>query len=257
MLAVERRKSILDFVNTNGSAMVADLSKLLKVTDETVRRDLQKLEEQGMVYRTHGGAIPCGSVMTDLAADVRQKINIDLKQSIAKEAAKLVEPGDTVFMDSSTTAYFLAHEIKDKDEVTVITNSFKVLSELTGASGIRLVAIGGVFSSKSMSFRGSSAEKEIRRNYGANKFFCSCKALSKSRGLCEGNEAETEIKKAMLDCSEQLVLMCDHSKIDKMGSFVVSSLDRLDYFCTDPETPEDWLRHLGSYGAKIRTYLNT
>ena len=255
MLAVERKKLILDFVNKQGSAAVAELSRLLNVTDETVRRDLHTLEEQGMIYRTHGGAIPCTSTMSDLAANVRQKINIEQKQSIAKAASAFVEPGDTVFMDSSTTAYFLAHEIREKEEITVITNSFKVATELANSSSVRLVLIGGVFSERSMSFRGGTSAKEIRRNYGANKFFCSCKALSKSRGLCESNEAETEIQKAMLDSSEQLILMADHSKIDKMSSFVVSPLDRVDHFFTDADTPDDCIQYMHSMNIKVDNNL--
>lgn len=240
MLAVERRRSILDHVNEKGTATVSELSRIFGVTEETVRRDLQKLEIKNLLLRTHGGAVSVENSVLDLAVDIRQKINIEGKEVIAKKAAQLVTTGDTLFLDASTTAFFLARELKTFEGITVITNSQKVIGELIGASGINLITIGGNFQPKNWSYVGRAAEETVRQNYCAAKFFMSCKGLSASRGLVEGNTFEAEIKKAMLECSEQIILMLDHSKLGKVGSFVVSSLRNVDIMICDQPLKQPW-----------------
>lgn len=240
MLAVERRKSILDYVNDKGTATVSDLSRAFGVTEETVRRDLQKLEIKNLLLRTHGGAVNIENSVLDLAVDIRQKINIKGKEVIAKKAAQLVSVGDTLFLDASTTAFFLAQELKSFEGITVITNSQKVIGELIKASGIDIIAIGGNFQPKNQSYVGRAAEETVRQNYCATKFFMSCKGLSALRGLVEGNTFEAEIKKAMLACSEQVILMLDHSKLGKVGSFVVSSLENVDIMICDRALEQPW-----------------
>ena len=144
MLAIERHNRILEMLKENGSAAVSVLSEVLGVTEETVRRDLEKMEKNGELIRTHGGAVSVDQTTAELSYNRRFKAYTAEKVRIAKEASRHINPFDTVFIDASTTAYYLANEIKNIKNLTVITNSLKVISLLSD-SGVRVVSVGGVF----------------------------------------------------------------------------------------------------------------
>ena len=159
MLAIERHNRILEMLKENGSAAVSVLSEVLGVTEETVRRDLEKMEKNGELIRTHGGAVSVDQTTAELSYNRRFKAYTAEKVRIAKEASRHINPFDTVFIDASTTAYYLANEIKNIKNLTVITNSLKVISLLSD-SGVRVVSVGGVLSENG-SFVGNIAEKCI------------------------------------------------------------------------------------------------
>ena len=130
MFALERQKKILDTLSRDGSVFVSKLSSELGVTEETIRRDLEKLEKQESLRRTHGGAVPIDETTYELSLEKRKSTNVDAKKRLAKKASEYVVSGDTIFLDASTTTFFMAKEIKHKKNVTVITNSIRVLGEL-------------------------------------------------------------------------------------------------------------------------------
>ena len=164
MLALERQKRILDILSKEGSVLVSRLSEELNVTEETIRRDLEKLESQEALIRTHGGAIPVDENVYELSLEKRKRTNISAKERLAQEAAKFVKPWDTIFLDASTTTFYMAKEIKKLHNVTVITNSVRVINELSGISDIKVIGIGGMLS-QNQSFVGSLAEDTIKNTY--------------------------------------------------------------------------------------------
>ena len=197
MLAIERQKKILDSLSRDGSVLVSKLSAELNVTEETIRRDLEKLEKQESLRRTHGGAVPIDGTTYELSLEKRKSTNVDAKKRLAGKASEFVVSGDTVFLDASTTTFFMAKEIKHKKNVTVITNSIRILNELVGVDGIKVIAVGGV-ASKNQSFVGYHAEKSIENNYFANKMFFSSKGITADAGILESNEDECGIKQKMI-----------------------------------------------------------
>lgn len=239
MLAVERRNRIEKLINENHSVLVVELAKMFDVTTETIRTDLEKLEKQGVLVRTYGGATLRESLETDNVSE-RDTINYEGKQSIGRRAAKMIHDGDTVFLDASTSALHLARNLKDKKGVTVITNAEKIVSELAECTSINVVCVGGKLTPKNMSFEGRVAEKNIRENYYANKFFFSCRGVTLTRGLMDSSEEEAEIKKAMLDMSESAIFLCDHNKLGRLGIPIISDLSRIDSIITDIKLTEEW-----------------
>ena len=155
MLAPERQKKILERLESDGAVSVAKLSEELAVNEETVRRDLEKLEKQELLRRTHGGAMPADGGTNEASLEKRKTANVEAKQRLAREAAKHIASGDTVFLDASTTTFFMAKEIKGLKNVTVITNSLRVIDCLAGCDGIRLIAVGGAVSVTSRSIPSS------------------------------------------------------------------------------------------------------
>ncbi len=253
MLAVERRNEIERIIVQNKSVLVPELAKRFDVTTETIRADLEKLEKQGILVRTYGGATLVEANEADMALTERETINYEGKHRIGACAAQLIKDGDTIFLDASTSSLHVAQNIKEKRGITVITNAAKISTELAGCDNIRVISTGGLLTPKNMSYVGRVAEDNIRKNYYANKFFFSCRGVMLHRGLMESNEGEAEIKKAMMECSESSILLCDHKKLGRLGVCVVAELDRIDYFITDVKLDEEWSDALGESDINLIT----
>lgn len=253
MLAVERRNKIEQIINKEGRVLVVELASKFDVTTETIRADLEKLEKQGVLVRTYGGATRADNSEPELAITERDTINYEGKQSIGKFAAGLIRDGETIFLDASTSAWHLARNIKDKRGITVITNAEKIVNELSACDHIHVVCVGGQLTAHNMSFVGRVAEKTIRDNYYANKFFFSCRGVTLSRGLADTSEGEAEIKKAMLSCSESAVFLCDKNKIGRLGVPHVADLSEIDCFITDAALSEEWSEELAKQEVKVVT----
>lgn len=240
MLAVERRKKIAELINEKKSVLVTELSRLLEVTEETIRRDLERLEKQGILVRTHGGATLTDNYASEAPVEERKVINYEGKDAIGKAAAQLIKDGETIFLDASTSSLFVARHIKTRKGITVITNSSAIIAELAQNDGIDLICVGGILRFNNMSYVGRVAESTIQTHYYANKTFFSCRGITLNRGLTDFSEQEAEIKKVMLKNSDVSVFLCDHSKFGKMGVPVVASLDQIDFFVTDVELDKEW-----------------
>ena len=169
MFALERQKRIMELLRENGSVMVNDLSRDFGVTLETVRRDLEKLEQMEQVRRTHGGAVLFEEIALDLSLEKRSGLNIEGKIAIAKKAVKLIRPGDTIFLDSSTTSFYLSKALKELKNITVITNNLLIVNELQACDKIKVIAIGGVLDMGNLSFVGEIALRNIEENFFANR----------------------------------------------------------------------------------------
>lgn len=245
MLAVERRNQIEQLISKNKSVLVVELAKRFDVTPETIRGDLVRLEKQGVLVRTYGGATIVEDNEPDMPAAMRETVNYEGKSIIGRRAAKLIKDGETIFLDASTSSLHLARSIKDKKGVTVITNAEQVVAELASCGGIKVVCTGGRLEPRNMSYTGRIAERCIRENYFANKFFFSCRGVTLHRGLMETSESEAEIKKAMLDASESAIFLCDHKKLGRLGINTIAGLERIDTFITDVKLDEEWINALG------------
>jgi DeoR/GlpR family transcriptional regulator of sugar metabolism len=231
MFAVERQKRILDLLEENGAVWVSKLAEELDVTEETIRRDLEKLENSESLVRTHGGAVPISENNQELSLEKRKKLNIEAKALLAKEAVKHIHSGDTVFLDASTTIYYIAKEIKNLKNITVVTNSLRIVTELSGNKDIKVICIGGM-AGANQSIVGSMAENNIRNNYFANKVFFSSRAVNQS-GILDSNEQEGFIKVNMMKNSEKIYYVCDKSKFGKIGFVKLADFDEIDYIITE------------------------
>lgn len=249
MFALERQKRILEMLNANGAVWVSKLSVELGVTEETVRRDLEKLEKQEALLRTHGGAIPIQDSSYELSLEKRKQTNSDVKERLAKEAAKRILPGDTIFLDSSTTTFYIAKEIKKLRNITVITNSLRIINELSGTELIKVLTVGGLISNN-QSLVGSLAESTIENNYFADKFFFSSKGINADIGVLESNEQECFIKQKMISNANEKYYLCDSSKIGKVGFYKLAPLEAIDYFITDSALSDEYVEKFTESGTE-------
>ncbi len=251
MLAVERRNRIEKLITENGSVLVTELAKRFDVTTETIRGDLLKLEKQGVLVRTYGGATLAGTAEPEVVTE-REAVNFEGKQRIGQRAAQMIRDGETIFLDASTSAWHLARNLKNKKGITVITNADKIVNELAD-SDINVICVGGKLTPKNMSYVGRVAEKNIRENYYANRFFFSCRGVTAERGLVDSSEEEAEIKKAMLDMSQSVVFLCDKNKLGKLGVPVIADFSKIDTVITDVMLNDEWRRVIEKNDVRIIT----
>jgi DeoR/GlpR family transcriptional regulator of sugar metabolism len=239
VFGVERRSKIMSLLNENKSILVNETAELFDVTEETIRRDLKVLEGQGLLVRTHGGAVLSDDTKTEAPLEIREGINITGKDAIGIKAAELVNDGDTIILDASTSSLFVAKHLKEKKGLTVITNAERIILELSDCEDITLISTGGILRHKSLSYVGRSAENAIS-NYYANKLFFSCKGFSPKRGLTDSNEQESDMRKTMIKCSEKAIFLCDHTKFDRVGYVNTAKLEEINTVITDAAFPESW-----------------
>ena len=252
MLALERRKKIMDFIEKNDSIRVQDLSKKFEVTEETIRRDLDKLVEIGHIKRTYGGAVLNESVNKDTPFDTRKIQNIREKDIIAQIVIEYINDGDTLMMDSSSTALQVAKLLKQKEDVTVITNSVPIILELSRCNNINIMSSGGTLRRSSLSLVGCYAE-EMLEKYNVDTTIISCKGIRMDKGIMESNEIEGRIKQVMIDAADKVFLLADGTKIDRTSFFTMSSFDNIDMFFTDTVLPKEWEVFLGRNNVQYIT----
>lgn len=250
MFALERQKRILELLSENRAVWVSKLSTELGVTEETIRRDLEKLEKQEMLMRTHGGAVPIDDSTYEMSLEKRKATNVDIKMKLAQEAVKLISPGDTIFLDASTTTFYMSKEIKKLKNVTVITNSIRIVNELSGVESVRVISVGGMVGNN-QSFIGSLAENSISENFFASKMFFSSKGITKDAGILESNEQESGIKQRMLKNCKQRYYLCDKTKIGQIGFVKLAPLESVHKIITEAVLDEKWQKKLSDLNVEI------
>ena len=228
MLAIERRREILSRLNSSGKVLVAELAKDFGVTEETIRRDLEKLDAEGLVAKTYGGAVAKHNSALDLPYNVREGVNVTQKQIIAELSSSLIKDGDRLMIDSSSTALYILKKLRDRKNLTIITNSVKILIELADKSDWTVLSTGGTLKKGALSLGGSSAEKMIK-SYHVDTVILSCKGLDTDLGATDSNEGDSLIKQAMISSAERRVLALDGEKFDKKSFVSVCSLNDIAY----------------------------
>jgi len=239
MLAIERRQKIVEIIQTDRKVHVSNLSQLFDVTEETIRRDLEKLENDNMLTRTYGGAVLNQHTSEDLSFPTRKSINSELKQKIALKAAQLINNGTTIMMDTSSTCLELLPILQDKRDITIITNSIKIPHDFSN-SDFNIISTGGTLRAFSLALVGSAAHNTLQ-NYYVDMTIMSCKGLSLDKGIMESNEPESELKKRMVKQAEKVILLADHTKFNKTAFIKLFDFSYIDYVITDCEPAANWM----------------
>lgn len=243
MLVAERHQKIVGMVNERKSIRVTELSEIFLVTEETIRRDLEKLEKENKLMRSHGGAISINQPDSlEVPYFEREVMNVKEKKEIAGEAANQVVEGDKVILDASSTAWYMAKMLPDIP-MTVLTNSIRVAMELSTKKQITVISTGGTLLSKSLSFVGPLAEASLE-TYHVTKAFISCKGFHLEKGLSESNEQQARIKKKMIERADTIYMMIDNSKFGIQAFSHISSLDVIDHIITDSKVDNQIVQQL-------------
>ena len=250
MLAIERRNAILSKLYLDGKVIVSELSVEFDVTEETIRRDLEKLDKEGLVKKSYGGAVLVQNFSTDLPHSVRKKANVEAKQKIAEKISRLFNDGDCIMIDASSTALLLLNYIKNLKNITLITNSVEALIELSDKDDWNVFSTGGKLKRGSLSLVGPSAEKTIH-DFHVDYAVCSSKGIDIGRGITDSNEKDTEIKRAIFGSAETKILVIDSSKFDKISLIKVSDVTDVDIIATDSEPSANWQEYLKSKNVDL------
>ncbi|HEY4324923.1 MAG TPA: DeoR/GlpR family DNA-binding transcription regulator [Mucilaginibacter sp.] len=228
----KRRQVILDKLNIHGEVDIKKVAVELEISEITIRRDLNRLADDGLLYRTHGGAMKVNPL--EIPHDFVNKAakNIEAKDKICKAAAALINDGDIIFMDCGSTVFRLCQFIKNK-KIKVITNSIPVIYELQN-SLVSLNIIGGEFNKERQAVHGKIANEHIAR-YKANKAFLGVDGISVN-GLFANSEMEADITQAFAKHSAKTYLLCDASKIGKESYLKFAELKMIDAIITDSKS---------------------
>lgn len=239
MLPEERYQKILSILEDEGSVKVSNLMKLFNVSIETIRRDMEYLEEKELLKRVYGGAIPVGSIVTNnqnksyTSFMARASKNLNEKQQIAINAIKLISEDDSIALDSGSTTLELAKLLKDNfNRLTVITNSLMVLNELSGVSNFTVISTGGIFRGDEYSFVGDLSSSSISR-FNIDKAFISVSGVSLENGLTDWRLDELQIQKEMVRKSREVIVLTDSSKFNFSSLLRICGIEDIDAIVTD------------------------
>jgi DeoR/GlpR family transcriptional regulator of sugar metabolism len=246
----ERRGQIITLLEQVGRVSVADLGERFGVSQATIRTDLDALAAQGLLVRTHGGAIAPDRSDLELSFDVRRRLRSTQKHHIGAAAASMVEDGEAIALDASTTALALATQIKGRRELTVITNGIFIALALLDAPGITVLMPGGFLRRDSVSLVGAEGHEFIKQ-FNLEKGFFGGKGLTLEEGLTDVNSAEVAIKRSLVAEAKQVIAIVDSSKWGRVGFASFASIDQVDYVITDEGAPPDMVAALREAGVDV------
>ncbi|MBU2699997.1 DeoR/GlpR family transcriptional regulator of sugar metabolism [Sporomusaceae bacterium BoRhaA] len=233
MLAQERHARIIAMLEKDRNVKVAYLVKLFNISIETVRRDLEYLEKQGYLKRVYGGAVLEKVETREVNFWVRETKNSEEKIEIGQIAAKYVTEGQAIALDVSTTNTEVARAIKRRiRRLTVITNSLAIVDELRDMPNYTILMVGGIIKGEERCVIGSIAEKFIESLH-IDITFASCSGISLHAGITDYGIGEIEVKKKMMECSQQIIVVADSSKFGVVSLFHVSDLEKVSMIITD------------------------
>jgi DeoR family fructose operon transcriptional repressor len=253
--SIERKSEILKILEQNGRAGVNELSTIFNSSRETIRRDLREMGEKGLLKRTHGGAVFDGSISStapEFPVGVREIQRFKEKNAICKSAASFIKNGDSIFVDNSSTCLYLVQYIPADFQITLITNSIKLLIESmeSNHAKIMIICLGGFFNGSNLSTYGNISQKNAAEFY-PNKSFMSCAGIHLPDQLTDSSILEVDTKRLMIERSQEVFILADYTKFDRSGPVFLSNFLSIDYLITDQKANPDQFAPLEKAGVKV------
>lgn len=245
-----RRLKILDLIREDGHAKVQELSRIFKVTDVTIRQDLEALEKEGYVQREHGGAFLKDVGSFAKTGQLFNQVRIKEKQEIARKAVKLINEGDSIILDSGSTTTEIAKLLVDFHELTIITNSLNIALILGENHGINLIVSGGEFKAPTLSLTGSLAADSFK-DIHVNKLFLATAGISSDLKLTYPSLSDLVVKTAMIKSAKKVYLVADSSKIGVSAFTNLGSISLVDTLITDNGLSEEAIELLRSKNVEV------
>lgn len=251
MLAAERRRRILDSIRVHGAASVAMLAEALETSEMTVRRDLREMAKDGLLVRTHGGAVrPEGSAhepsYSEKAGEAARE-----KAAIARLAAELVRPGDSILLSPGTTTLALARRLVDMPELAVVTNSLLVANVFLASPGVEVIMTGGMLRRSIHALVGPATEESLR-TLKASRAFISGNGLTVERGLSTPSQLVASADRALAAAAKAVIVLADHTKLGHDTMCQTVPLEGIDVLITDSLAPPELLAELRDAGVDVR-----
>lgn len=245
-----RHQAILDILQLQGSVSVAALAERLDVSEVTIRKDLTLLEEQKLLYRSHGRAVMITPYLGNLPLHAGEGQAVLEKRAIGKAAASMVREHDSVLLTAGTTILYTAKELADLKNITVISASVSAASMLSQSKGIEVVQLGGQVREKSVSTVGSFTEQMLSF-FSCDLLFMGADAIDLSFGVTTSSIVEASRDRKMMDAAKKTVLLVDSSKFGKKGFSKICDCSRIDQIITDDKIPQEYLDALQELGIEI------
>ncbi|QNK70070.1 DeoR/GlpR family DNA-binding transcription regulator [Variovorax sp. PAMC26660] len=248
MLTSQRKQHILSALQRDGNIVAKSLSEALGLSEDTIRRDLREMAAEGLLQRVHGGALPLAPAGADFAS--RQQLASDEKVLIGRAAARLVRPGQVVFIDGGTTAVQMARHLPRTLQATVVTHSPSVAVELAAHTQLEVVLIGGRLFKHSVVAVGAAAMAAIARIH-ADTYFMGVTGVHAEAGLTTGDLEEAEIKRALMASAAETVVLASSEKLGVASAWVINPVTAATTLLVSPEAPAKALAPLRKAGLTI------
>ncbi|UGQ48077.1 DeoR family transcriptional regulator [Massilia endophytica] len=246
----QRRATILQALTQNGSVQVNQLVEQLGVSAVTIRSDLSVLESQGLATRSHGGATLMRTPPTEHTIPQKDALNHEQKERIGAFAARMVEPGDNIIIDSGTTTISLARHLRSAKDVTVMTNGLNIAWELADAPGVDLILTGGLLRKQSLSIQGTQAEACLMA-YSFDKLFLGVDGFDLQFGVTTHHEAEASLNHKMVERAKKIIVLTDASKFGRVSLHRIVQLNRVHTVITDAGISQEYREGLRDAGIEL------
>ena len=243
-----RREQIVELVSNSREMSNSELSRLFGVTEETIRKDVSFLSEQGLLVRTFGGASSMPGRERPLSQ--RNVAHYEEKQKIARKALEFIGDNESIAMDSGSTVVSLARCLKNDSGLVVVTNALEILNIMSGMHGVMAISSGGNLRPKSMTFTGRAAEESMA-SYNIQKYFMSAEAIDLALGVMDAGEAEVLVKRKLIASVKETYLLADHSKFQTMAHITTCPVSDITTIITDDAIDERILKAYRDAGANV------
>jgi DeoR family transcriptional regulator of aga operon len=247
---VERRVIIVDKLDKEGQVDVNSLSKELGVSEVTIRNDLSRLEQKNMLVRARGGAFKIERVGLDFTLSDKKGYHFEEKKKIGKEAAALIEEGDTIILDSGTTTMEISKNLSKLGDLTIITNALNVANQLAEYENANVIIPGGALRKASLSLVGATAEESFK-NYFCDKLFLAVDGFNTLHGLSTPNVEEAHLNRIMIKIAKQVIVVTDSSKFHKRSFAFIAPISAVDIVVTDSGIPPEDKKILEHSGIQV------
>jgi DeoR/GlpR family transcriptional regulator of sugar metabolism len=249
---IERQNHILRWINQRNRISISDVCENYAVSEATARRDLESLAASGKVQRVHGGAISIEKAPPEMPMLLRQVEQITEQQRIGYVGAELVHNGETVFLGSGTTVLEVARNLKERHDLTIITNSLPVVNFLSDSPEITVICIGGLLRPTEFSFIGHIAE-QVLSEVRADKVFIGVRAINIKDGLTNDYLPETLTDRAILNISQENIVVADHTKFGRISTVKLVPIEQINTIITGVETPFELLEEITNNNIHVIT----
>ena len=246
----ERQKQILSLLSRQGRLSVAEIVEQFSVSEATARRDLESLASDGKVQRVHGGAIAVEQAPPELPILERENEQTDDKLRIGHVTAELIADNESVFLGSGTTVLEVAKNLRDRKNLTVITNSLPVLNTLAGIKEITVISLGGMLRDSELSFIGHITEQALAE-VRVDKVIMGTRGISLENGLTNDYLQETLTDRAILKIGREVIIVADHTKINRVSTAFLAPLDAVRVFITDSKADKKFIQALKKTGVEV------
>ena len=227
-----RRDDILEILNREGRVNVAQLTEAFHTSDTTIRYDLKAMEAEGLLHRVHGGAVRRKKAYYDLSLKDRMNVNKDEKVRIAKDCASLIKDGDTLMIDSGTTTRYLARELSERGNLTVVTNALLIAQEFVYSHSVNVILLGGNLDLQYQFAYGNETIAQMRK-YRADKAIIATDGISLEHGLTTYHDQEAEVSRQMIARANEVIVAADYSKVGKEGFTNIAPISHVNILVTN------------------------